>query len=274
MVAESWLGSDANVVKALSAGIGVHHGGLPEAVRRAIENDFRAGLFPVLTATGTLAQGVNLPAKTVLIHTLHQYDGDADEGDDQRVSLVDFWNTAGRAGRAGAETQGHVIVVTMNNREAGRARRYLRQQIPPVRGQLYQLLQSLIERRLSREEFRANLDSDLLVTLVEETVGTEAESQFRSLVGDSFVSIQARNTRQPTARLVETGVETIQQIRIGSPRLAPERSVRTHRVGRLVVHGDRAAYTSGSRRDPVPAHREFYASPGHCTNGPPDDRRA
>ena len=57
MIAESWLGTDANVVKALSAGIGVHHGGLPEAVRRAIENDFRAGLFPVLTATGTLAQG-------------------------------------------------------------------------------------------------------------------------------------------------------------------------------------------------------------------------
>ena len=217
VVAESWLGSDANVVRALSAGVGIHHGGLPEAVRRAIENDFRAGLFPVLTATGTLAQGVNLPAKTVVIHTLHQYDADADEGDDQRVSLVDFWNTAGRAGRAGAETQGHVIVVTMNNREAGRARQYLAQQIPPVRGQLYQLLQSLIEDRLSREEFRANLDSDLLVTLVEETVGTKAEEQFRSLVGDSFVSIQARNTRQPTGRLVETGVETIQQIRSEVP---------------------------------------------------------
>ena len=217
VVAESWLGPDANVVSALRSGVGVHHGGLPEAVRRAIENDFRAGLFPVLTATGTLAQGVNLPAKTVVIHTLHQYDADADEGDDQRVSLVDFWNTAGRAGRAGAETQGHVIVVTMNNREASRARRYLSRQVPHVRGQLYQLLQSLIEDRLSREEFRANLDSDLLVTLVEETVGTEAEEQFRSLVGDSFVSIQARNTGQPTAPLVETGVETIQQIRAEVP---------------------------------------------------------
>ena len=217
LVAESWLGSDANVVKALSAGVGVHHGGLPEAVRRAIENDFRAGLFPVLTATGTLAQGVNLPAKTVVIHTLHQYDADAEEGDDQRVSLVDFWNTAGRAGRAGAETQGHVILVTMDRREASRALQYLRQEIPPVRGQLYQLLQALTEDRLSSEEFRANLDSDLLVTLVEETVGTEAEAQFRALVGDSFVSIQARNTGQPTERLVETGVETIRQMRMEVP---------------------------------------------------------
>ena len=217
VVAESWLGAEANLVKALNAGVGVHHGGLPEAVRRAVESDFRAGLFPVLTATGTLAQGVNLPAKTVIIHTLHQYDASADEGDDQRVSLVDFWNTAGRAGRAGAETQGHVIVVTMNHREASRARQYLSQEIPPVRGQLYQLLQSLIDGRLTREEFRADLDSDLLVTLVEETVGTEAEAQFRSLVGDSFVSIQARNTRQTTERLVETGVETIRQMRTEVP---------------------------------------------------------
>ena len=217
VVAESWLGPDANVVKALDAGVGVHHGGLPEAVRRAIESDFRAGLFPVLTATGTLAQGVNLPAKTVVIHTLHQYDAGADEGDGQRVSLVDFWNTAGRAGRAGAETQGHVIVVTMNNSEASRARRYLSQQIPPVRGQLYELLQSLIEDRLTHEEFRANLDSDLLVTLVEETVGTEAEAQFRSLIGSSFVSIQARNTAQTTDKLVETGIETIQEIRAEVP---------------------------------------------------------
>ena len=155
---------------------------------------------------------------------------------------MDFWNTAGRAGRAGAETQGHVIVVTMNNREAGRARQYLSQQIPPVRGQLYQLLQSLIEDRLSREEFRANLDSDLLVTLVEETVGTDAEAQFRSLVGDSFVSIQARNTRQTTARLVETGVETIQQIRTEVPDSLRREAFALTGLGRCVVHRDRAAY--------------------------------
>ena len=86
-VAQSWLGSDAALATALRDGIGIHHGGLPEAVRRAVENDFRAGLLPVLTATGTLAQGVNLPVKTVLIHTLHQYDEDAEESDDQRVSL-------------------------------------------------------------------------------------------------------------------------------------------------------------------------------------------
>ena len=212
-VAESWLSSESALVGALRDGIGIHHGGLPEAVRRAVENDFRAGLLPVVTATGTLAQGVNLPVRTVLIHTLHQHDQDAEEGDDQRMSLLDFWNTAGRAGRAGAETEGHIVVVALNNREARSAQQYLRTQVSPVRGQLYYLLESLVEDRLTEEDFRAQLDSDLLSTLVEETVGTDAETRFRSLIGGSFVSIQARNRNQETTRLVETGVGVIREIR-------------------------------------------------------------
>ena len=212
-VAEPWLGSETAVVRALQDGIGIHHGGLPEAVRRAVENDFRAGLLPVVAATGTLAQGVNLPVKTVLIHTLHQYDQDAEEGDDQRVSLLDFWNTAGRAGRAGAETEGHIIVVALNNREARQAQQYLSDQTPAVRGRLYDLLQSLVEDRLTQEDFRAQLDSDLLSTLVEETVGTDAETRFGSLIGGSFVSIQARNLGKTTEKLVDTGATVIGTIR-------------------------------------------------------------
>ena len=212
-VAESWLGSENAVIRALRDGVGIHHGGLPEAVRRAVENDFRAGLLPVVAATGTLAQGVNLPVKTVLIHTLHQHDEEAEEGDDQRVSLVDFWNTAGRAGRAGAETEGHIIVVALNDREARRSQQYLRSETPPVRGRLYDLLESLVEDRLTQDDFRAQLDSDLLSTLVEETVGTDAETRFTSLIGGSFVSIQARNQGRDTSRLVETGIGVIDEIR-------------------------------------------------------------
>ena len=172
-IAESWLGPEAEIVGAIREGVGIHHGGLPEAVRRAVENDFRSGLLPVVAATGTLAQGVNLPVKTVLIHTLHQYNQDADEGEDQRISLLDFWNTAGRAGRAGAETEGHIVVVALNDPEDRRARAYLSSERLPVTGRLYDVLQALVEDRLSREEFRAQLDSDLLATLVEETVGSK-----------------------------------------------------------------------------------------------------
>ena len=212
-VAESWLGPDSDVTRVLREGIGIHHAGLPEALRRSVENDFRAGLLPVIAATGTLAQGVNLPVKTVLIHTLHQHDEDAEEGDDQRVSLLDFWNTAGRAGRAGAETEGHIIVVALNDSEARAAYQYLHAELPPVRGQLYDFLESLVEDRLTREDIRAQLDSDLLSTLVEEVVGTDAETRFASLIGDSFVSIQARNLGAETTKLVETAISAIDAIR-------------------------------------------------------------
>ena len=99
---------------------------------------------------------------------------------------LDFWNTAGRAGRAGAETEGHIVVVALNDWEAEKARVYLRAERPPIQGQLYHLFDSLIQNRLTKEDFRAQLDSDLLLTLVEEAVGTEAEARFSSLIGGSL----------------------------------------------------------------------------------------
>src|SRR6266540_1464703 len=53
-----------------------------------------------------LAKGVNLPIKTLLVHTTYQYIEDQESNDDDpSISLQDFWNIAGRAGRAGAETE-------------------------------------------------------------------------------------------------------------------------------------------------------------------------
>ncbi|PKN82956.1 MAG: hypothetical protein CVU47_01310 [Chloroflexi bacterium HGW-Chloroflexi-9] len=213
-VAEAWLGRESSIVGLLRQGIGVHHAGLPDALRRTAEDDFRNGLLPVLVATGTLAQGVNLPVKTVLIHTLHQYEVDAAEDDDSRVTLRDFWNTAGRAGRAGAETEGHIIVVALNDYEARQATRYLRGEPESLRGRLFQLLQELVSDRLSNDEFRLQLDSDLLAELVEESVGSDAESRFESLIGDSFVSIQVRKqTDGTTAPLTERAKSVLQTIR-------------------------------------------------------------
>lgn len=213
-VSAAWLGQDSSITSLLRQGIGVHHAGLPDPLRRAVEDDFRRGLLPVLVATGTLAQGVNLPVKTVLIHTLHQYDSAAEEDDDQRVTKRDFWNTAGRAGRAGAETEGHIIVVALGDYEAQQARQYLLAPPDPLRGRLYALLQEIMAARLSDDEFRLHLDSDLLATLVEESVGTDAEGRFAALIGGSFVSVQARKEANVSASpVVEWGRRALAAIR-------------------------------------------------------------
>ena len=114
--------------------------------------------------------------------------------------------------------------MALNDREARRAQQYLDEPVPPVRGQLYYLLESLVEDRLTNEDFRTQLDSDLLATLVEESFGSDAETRFSSLIGGSFVSIQARNQDKETTRLVETGVSVIQEIRQEVPE-GPRRQV-------------------------------------------------
>ncbi len=111
IVAREWLGKEHLVTQALERGIALHHGRIPERVREAIEKDLRANRYRVVIATNTLAQGVNLPVRTVIIHSCWRAQ---DAGTRERISVRDYWNIAGRAGRAGMETEGLIIHLTLN----------------------------------------------------------------------------------------------------------------------------------------------------------------
>jgi hypothetical protein len=103
-LASRHLGADHELVAWLRLGIAYHHARVPEALRVRIEDAFRNGTLQVLVCTTTLSQGVNLPVKTLIVsHTLR--------GQDDPVSVRDFWNIAGRAGRANRETRGQVVLV-------------------------------------------------------------------------------------------------------------------------------------------------------------------
>jgi hypothetical protein len=77
--AAAWLDADDPITKMLRVGVAVHHGRLPDAVRRAVEDDYRSGRIKVLAATTTLGQGVNLPVRTVLVHSVRRRDEDNNE---------------------------------------------------------------------------------------------------------------------------------------------------------------------------------------------------
>ena len=87
-------------------GIGVHHAGMLPKYRRLVETLAQAGLLKVICGTDTLGVGINVPIRTVLFTGLSKYDG-------QRTRLLkarEFHQIAGRAGRAGYDTLGTVVV--------------------------------------------------------------------------------------------------------------------------------------------------------------------
>jgi superfamily II RNA helicase len=87
-------------------GIGVHHAGMLPKYRRLVETLAQAGLLKVICGTDTLGVGINVPIRTVLFTGLSKYDG-------VRTRLLkarEFHQIAGRAGRAGFDTLGTVVV--------------------------------------------------------------------------------------------------------------------------------------------------------------------
>ena len=87
-------------------GIGVHHAGMLPKYRRLVEQLAQAGLLKVICGTDTLGVGINVPIRTVVFASLSKYDGQRT----RQLQAREFHQIAGRAGRAGFDTAGTVVV--------------------------------------------------------------------------------------------------------------------------------------------------------------------
>ncbi len=87
-------------------GIGVHHAGMLPKYRRLVEQLAQAGLLKVICGTDTLGVGINVPIRTVVFSALSKYDGTRT----RLLNAREFHQIAGRAGRAGFDTAGTVVV--------------------------------------------------------------------------------------------------------------------------------------------------------------------
>ena len=86
-------------------GVGVHHAGMLPRYRLLVEKLAQQGLLPVICGTDTLGVGINVPIHTVLLTQLTKFDGKHM----RRLNAREFHQIAGRAGRAGFDTEGRVI---------------------------------------------------------------------------------------------------------------------------------------------------------------------
>jgi superfamily II RNA helicase len=91
---------------ALPRGVAFHHAGLVPALRELVERLFEAGRIGVVFATGTLALGINMPARTVVLEQLST----RDERGWRPLHKREFLQMAGRAGRRGMDPVGHIVV--------------------------------------------------------------------------------------------------------------------------------------------------------------------
>jgi Helicase conserved C-terminal domain/HIRAN domain len=174
----------------LQNGIGVHFGNLPDPIRNAVESDFRQRKLRVLVATNTLAQGVNLPVKTVIMHSCWRWNQDARE----RITARDYWNIAGRAGRAGEETEGLVIHIKVNPSDQADFNYYSQRKnnVEPVRSALYAKVIALVQNRLSEEALKADLDPEIMAMVAEEGLGADTPETVASILDASLVRVQAK----------------------------------------------------------------------------------
>lgn len=129
----------------IERGVGFHHAGLPFELRKAVETAFKKGVIKVLTATPTLAAGVNLPARTVIISSHMRYNPKL--GRMTPISIMEFWQMAGRAGRPKYDPYGEAYIVVRSPSEAKRVfDDYVRSEPEPIQSQLYE--RSLLRNHL------------------------------------------------------------------------------------------------------------------------------
>ncbi|HEY0688614.1 MAG TPA: DEAD/DEAH box helicase [Kribbella sp.] len=93
--------------EALSRGIAAHHAGMLAAFKECVEELFARGLIKVVFATETLALGINMPARTVVLEKLSKWNGDTHAD----ITPGEYTQLTGRAGRRGIDVEGHAVVL-------------------------------------------------------------------------------------------------------------------------------------------------------------------
>ena len=124
----------------IRCGVSYHHAGLTPEARRVIERAFRDRIIKYLSATPTLAMGVNLPARVVIINSYY-YSG----GGREKISVLEYKQLAGRAGRPQYDPYG-IVIVAKDIRSAREAEYYIKGIPEPITSTL--LSESALRRHV------------------------------------------------------------------------------------------------------------------------------
>lgn len=172
--------------KALEHGVAAHHAGLIPPLKEVIEELFQQGFIKVVFATETLALGVNMPARSVVIDRLTKWNGQGHVD----ISPGEFTQLTGRAGRRGIDIEGHAVMVWSPEVD-----------IPSLAG--------LATARTFPLKSSFNPTYNMTVNLLASTTSEIS----RELLGSSFAQYQADHSVHGLERQVARNREFLQSIR-------------------------------------------------------------
>jgi superfamily II RNA helicase len=224
------------LVRYLGHGIGVHHAGLLPRYRLLVERLAQQGMLKVIFGTDTLGVGVNIPIRTVLFTKLCKYDG-------EKVSLLsvrEFKQIAGRAGRRGFDVRGSVVCqapdhVIENKRiaakETGGKRRSARKKKPPPHFVPWNegTFERLVYQPPEMLESRFAVTHGMILSLLQRSVasGAPADGSYRDVIdlvnrsheSDASKARQRRRAALLFRSLRRAGVVEIADAAFGAPEV-------------------------------------------------------
>lgn len=161
------LGAEASASMSAKYGIFSHHGNTPHGIRLSVEHAMRENLVQFVVCTSTLAQGVNLPIRYLIVTSVYQ--------GMERIKVRDFHNLIGRAGRAGMHTEGSIIFADpivydkRSNPKDGWRWNIVKELLDPTKSEecassLFQLFPLIIrnDRNKSKDKKNRKLERDIL----------------------------------------------------------------------------------------------------------------
>ena len=175
---------------ALERGIAAHHAGLLPTFKSAVEDLFQRGLVKAVFATETLALGINMPAKTVVLEKLVKYNGEAHVP----ITPGEFTQLTGRAGRRGIDIEGNAVIQWSPSIDSGTAAGLASTRTYPLRSSFsptYNMAVNLISR-FGRERARGSLESSFAQFQADRAVVGLVKQQKRNQIAIDELLEQAK----------------------------------------------------------------------------------
>jgi ATP-dependent RNA helicase HelY len=144
---------------ALEKGIAAHHAGLLPAFKTTVEELFQEGLIKAIFATETLALGINMPARTVVLEKLSKWNGEGHVA----ISAGEYTQLTGRAGRRGIDIEGNAVILWNNDLDSNSVGGLASTRTYPLKSSFkptYNMSVNLISQ-LGAEKARSSLESSL-----------------------------------------------------------------------------------------------------------------